>query len=60
MAGNKPHDPHEKEGLSARIRELILVAKVEERRKPKSRKRSGPKGELRRRTDQATDEKRAG
>jgi hypothetical protein len=59
MAGKEPPHPDEKDGLSSRIRDLILVATVEERRKPKSRKRSGPNGEQRRRTDQASEEKRA-
>jgi hypothetical protein len=56
MAASDSHDS-EKESLSARIRDLILVAKVEERRKPKTRKRSGPKGELRRRTDEVGEQK---
>ena len=59
MAGKEAHRPHENEGLSSRIRNLILVAKVEERRKEKSGQRSGPNGELRRRTDQNEEEKRA-
>jgi hypothetical protein len=59
MAGKEAHDPQEKEGLSSRIRDLILVATVEERRKSKSRKRAGPTSEQRRRTDQASEEKRA-
>jgi hypothetical protein len=59
VAGNEAHDAHDKEGLSTRMRDLIRLATVEERRKPKSRKRSGPNGELRRRSDQATEEKRA-
>jgi hypothetical protein len=59
MAGTEAPDPNEQERLSSKIRELILVARVEERRKPKTPKRSGPKGELRRRTDPASEEQRA-
>ena len=59
MAGKQGHDAHEKDSLSARMRDLIRLATVEERRNRKSRKRSGPNGEQRRRTDQATEEKRA-
>jgi hypothetical protein len=53
------HDGHEKESLSTRMRDLIRLATVEERRKPESRKCSGADGEQRRRTDQASEEKRA-
>jgi hypothetical protein len=59
MAGKEDHDAHENESLSTRMRDLLRIATVEERRNPKSRKRSGSKGEQRRRTDQATEEKRA-
>jgi hypothetical protein len=59
MAGKDSHDPHEKDSLSTRMRDLLRIATVEERRKPKDHKRSGPNGELRRRTDQASEEKRA-
>ena len=59
MAANEAHDAHEKDGLSTRMRDLIRLATVEERRNPKNRKGSGPEGELRRRTDQVSDEKQA-
>lgn len=59
MTSKKAHDAHEKESLSTRMRDLIRIATVEERRNPKSRKPSGPDGKQRRRTDQATEEKRA-
>ena len=56
MARKEPNDSGEKEGLSARIRELISKATVEERRNSTSRK----KNERRRRTDlTAESEKKA-
>jgi hypothetical protein len=41
------------------MRDLIKLATVEERRKPKGDSRSGPDGEQRRRDDEATEAKRA-
>jgi hypothetical protein len=59
MAGKDAHDHQEKDGLSSRMHDLLRLATVEDRREPESRERSGPQGERRRRTDQATQEKRA-
>ena len=59
MASNEAPGAHEKDSLSTRMRDLIRLATVEERRNPKSRKRSGANGEQRRRTDETTEEKRA-
>jgi hypothetical protein len=59
MAGDNSHDPHEKDSLSTRMRDLLRLATVEERRNPRRRKRTGPKGELRRRTDELNEEERA-
>jgi len=55
MAGNEAHDSHEKESLSTRMRDLIRLATVEERRKSESNKHSGPEGEQRRQTDLASE-----
>jgi hypothetical protein len=54
MAGNEAHDAHEKQSLSTRMRDLIRLATVEERRKSESTKAS-PDGEQRRHTDQASE-----
>jgi hypothetical protein len=53
MRGNEAHD--EKQSLSSRMRDLIRLATVEERRKQESSERSGTDGEQRRRTDEATE-----
>ena len=59
MSSKEPNDSPQDEGLSARMRELISIATVEERRKPTSQ-RSDPKGERRRRTDPTVEpEKKA-
>ena len=55
MPGKESHDSPEKEGLSARMRELISIATVDERRKP-SRKQPEPGGAQRRRTDLTTEQ----
>jgi hypothetical protein len=59
MARDESADPQEKEGLSARIRDLILGANVEERRKPDTGESAGPNAEQRRRTDPADEGDRA-
>jgi hypothetical protein len=55
MRGNEEHDAHENQSLSTRMRDLIRLATVEERRKSESSKRSRTKGEQRRHTDQASE-----
>jgi hypothetical protein len=54
-SGNKPRTlpSDEQGGLSARMRELLLGAKVEERRK--SRDGDDPAGERRRRSDRVAE-----
>ena len=60
MAHKDSHDAAEVRGLSDRMRKLIEIATVEERRKADSEKDSGPEGEQRRRTDAMGEpEKRA-
>jgi hypothetical protein len=54
MTRNEAHDAHEKESLSTRMRDLIRLATVEERRQAESSKRSGSDGEQRRQTDLAS------
>jgi hypothetical protein len=51
MADNDSRDEAEKGGLSDRMRRLIEIATLEERRKAITEKGSGPDGEQRRRTD---------
>lgn len=59
MADNDSHDI-EKDELSDRMRRLIEIATVEERREASSQTGSGPEGEQRRRTDHVDEqEKRA-
>ena len=45
--------PQQEPGLSARILGLLSAVKLEERRKARGGKHSGPAGERRRRTDQS-------
>ena len=51
--------PPEEERLSTRMRDLIRIATVEERRAPENEEQPGPNGERRRRTDEASEERRA-
>jgi hypothetical protein len=61
----RPHDKLddqrsvETESLSERIRGLLSLATLEERRKSHAGKRSGPAGERRRRSDESSPEQQA-
>ena len=60
MADKDSRDAAEADGLSDRMRNLIEIATVEERRKAGNENGSGPEGEQRRRTDATGEpEKRA-
>jgi hypothetical protein len=53
---SRPLASDETGGLSTRMRELISIATLEERRKSRVGKRSGPAGERRRRNDEQSPE----
>lgn len=56
--GSLPPASDETGGLSARMRELLSIATLEERRKPGGPMRSGPAGQRRRLNDERNPEQR--